>query len=256
MEICIFDAQAEATQLWQELCSLHALKLRAFRSWCAVEEIPNSASLLIFDQSVVASGYETELLRICRLRPYQMVVATGPRLSVKAVVELLHGGVGHAIEKPLQRSALLEVLPEILEAARRKQLERQEFQLLAKCVASLTGREKLVLDFVLGGVSNKQAAERLKVSVRTVESRRAKVYRKLEATNVAELIRNMHRLQQLQRLFQVRPESAPADLPSPPSGLPQPAEDRRLDHPPRNPPHNPQAIDPRAGVRGWSLGRT
>ena len=50
---------------------------------------------------------------------------------------------------------------------------------------------------VLDGVSNKLIAKQLQVSVRTVESRRAKIYRKCEVSNVTELVRCVDRAQQL-----------------------------------------------------------
>ncbi len=56
-----------------------------------------------------------------------------------------------------------------------------------------------MLIHVLKGVPNRQAAEMLQVSVRTVESRRAKVYKKLAANNVAELVRKADRLEVLRR---------------------------------------------------------
>jgi len=55
--------------------------------------------------------------------------------------------------------------------------------------ASLTTRERQVLDLVSSGASSKEGALRLKISPRTFEAHRAQVMRKLGARNTAELVR-------------------------------------------------------------------
>lgn len=56
-------------------------------------------------------------------------------------------------------------------------------------LASLTERERELLDLLVSGCSNKQAARRLDISVKTVENHRAKIMRKMEVGNTAELVR-------------------------------------------------------------------
>jgi DNA-binding NarL/FixJ family response regulator len=54
---------------------------------------------------------------------------------------------------------------------------------------SLTKREKEILALVIDGVSNSVIAERLEISVRTVENHRANILRKVGVKNTAELVR-------------------------------------------------------------------
>ncbi len=56
-------------------------------------------------------------------------------------------------------------------------------------VAEITAREKEVLDLVAAGLSTKQIADKLGISIRTVESHRINMLKKLEVSNTAELIR-------------------------------------------------------------------
>ena len=54
---------------------------------------------------------------------------------------------------------------------------------------SLTKREKEILSLVIDGISNAVIAERLEISVRTVENHRANILRKVGVKNTAELVR-------------------------------------------------------------------
>lgn len=54
---------------------------------------------------------------------------------------------------------------------------------------SLTKREKEILSLVIDGVSNSIIADKLEISVRTVENHRANILRKVGVKNTAELVR-------------------------------------------------------------------
>jgi DNA-binding NarL/FixJ family response regulator len=56
-------------------------------------------------------------------------------------------------------------------------------------VGELTAREKEVLELVANGHSTKQIADLLKISIRTVESHRINMLKKMKVNNSAELIR-------------------------------------------------------------------
>lgn len=214
MNLCLFDAQPEATKLWQELASLHSLPLHVFPAWHGIRGIPTTALLLIVDQSAMGDVFEDQLLQTCREHPQILLVATGSRLSVQTVVGLMRGGVSHLIEKPFLREQLIHGFPELIAAARALQASKEEFIKLSQLFASLTIRERSVLDCVLAGVSNKDTARQLQVSIRTVESRRAKVYRKLELKHLAELVRKIDRLERLHAIF--HPKSTTQVKNSPP----------------------------------------
>lgn len=204
MNLCLFDAQPEATKLWQELASLRSLQINVFPAWHGVTGVPVNTHLLIVDQSAMGEAFEEQLLQTCREHPQMLVVATGTQLSVQAVVELMRGGVSHLIEKPFPRELLSQAFPKLFAASQALQASKAEFIKLSQLFASLTTRERSVLDCVLAGVSNKDTAKQLQVSIRTVESRRAKVYRKLELKHVAELVRKMDRLERLHAIFNVK----------------------------------------------------
>lgn len=57
---------------------------------------------------------------------------------------------------------------------------------------SLTPREREVMDLLVEGRANKVIADRLGISIRTVEVHRARVLAKLGARNAVELVWRMH----------------------------------------------------------------
>jgi len=74
---------------------------------------------------------------------------------------------------------------------------RYEHTVLAERRQSITEGEEQVLDMVMQGVPNKAIAARLSVSQRTVESRRQKIYQKMGANKLADLIRAIERLERI-----------------------------------------------------------
>jgi RNA polymerase sigma factor (sigma-70 family) len=54
-------------------------------------------------------------------------------------------------------------------------------------LASLTPRERDVLDAILSGLPNKRIADQLGIGIKTVEQHRARAMHKLQARNLADL---------------------------------------------------------------------
>jgi two-component system response regulator TtrR len=56
-------------------------------------------------------------------------------------------------------------------------------------LATLTQREREVMDLVVQGRKNKQIADDLRISIKTVEAHRARAMEKMDVSSVAELVR-------------------------------------------------------------------
>ncbi len=70
-----------------------------------------------------------------------------------------------------------------------------------KVVASLTSRQKEILRLVAQGLTNREVAHQLKISVRTVEVHRFNLMRRLRVRNVAQLLRQALLLRLLPKAF-------------------------------------------------------
>ena len=105
------------------------------------------------------------------------------------------------IEKPFRNQILLDRIQEAL--ARDKELRRKQSFLKdgKDKLELLTTRERQVLDLVKIGTPNKNIANMLGVSQRTIESHRANIMEKLDVESVAELVTFIERIQPTEKLF-------------------------------------------------------
>ena len=116
-----------------------------------------------------------------------VIVLTGHG-DVSMAVQAMRNGAVDFIQKPYREQALLDSVNAALNrdaAARRSTSAADDFE---ERLASLTEREREVLDQVLSGSTSKQIARELDVSPRTVEAHRKNLLRKLEIGTVKELM--------------------------------------------------------------------
>ncbi len=93
------------------------------------------------------------------------------------------------LEKPFQRSQLFAAIESSF-AGEARRLSRSQAQAQAsERLASLTAREREVLDQAARGLHAKEIAANLGISPRTVEVHKARIMAKLGVRNVAELVR-------------------------------------------------------------------
>jgi two-component system response regulator FixJ len=117
-----------------------------------------------------------------------MILITG-FADVDMAVEAMKIGAADFIEKPFDADRIVSAIESALERAEARGggLSTEELQ---RRLASLTPRELDVAKRVAAGASNKQIARELNVSPRTVEVHRARVMNKMNAANLADLVRD------------------------------------------------------------------
>lgn len=119
---------------------------------------------------------------------HPVIVMTG-HADVPLAIEAMRAGVKDFIEKPFDDEALLSSIRSALtEGEEAVQQEGRQAELRAR-LASLSAREKQVLDGLVAGQANKVIAYDLGLSPRTVEVYRANVMTKMQARSLSELVR-------------------------------------------------------------------
>ena len=116
------------------------------------------------------------------------IVMTGHG-DVPIAVQALKAGAADFIEKPFEDEVLVAAVRSALDASLRSQEREKEAEEIAARLATLTPRERQVLDRLVAGQPNKTIAFDLGASPRTVEVHRARVMEKMGAGSFSELVR-------------------------------------------------------------------
>lgn len=124
---------------------------------------------------------------------WPVIFLTG-HAEVATAVEAVKAGAFDFCEKPFSDNELIERVEQALRLSLERFAQHKDQQGLRDKVAALTERERAVMGRVLEGMLNKQIAEQLDISVRTVEVHRARVFAKMEVKSAVELARLLHGL--------------------------------------------------------------
>jgi two-component system, LuxR family, response regulator FixJ len=109
--------------------------------------------------------------------------------NVSVAVELMRGGAVHLLEKPVRPVELLSALEEAVKLDRDRRRTKSRQAKLQKTVASLTAKERHVLELIGRGTSVKAIAAELGLGLRAIELRRSSLMKKLGVLSSMELMR-------------------------------------------------------------------
>jgi two-component system response regulator FixJ len=104
-------------------------------------------------------------------------------------VEAMKAGVVDFFEKPFDDDQILEAVRRAMAESGQGEAREIEKAEIAARIATLSGREREVLDGLLAGKANKVIAYDLDISPRTVEIYRANLMSKMHANSLSELVR-------------------------------------------------------------------
>jgi two-component system response regulator FixJ len=133
-----------------------------------------------------------ELQRVLKMRDaaVPLILITGHG-DIAMAVQAIKQGAFDFIEKPLDDERLAASITEAIDSGHRARVEQSEREQLAARVAELSPRQVEVMHLVADGFSNKEIAIKLDISPRTVENYRAWVMEKMDAGNLADLVRKV-----------------------------------------------------------------
>jgi two-component system response regulator FixJ len=111
--------------------------------------------------------------------------------DIAMAVSAIKEGAFDFIEKPYDADHLIASIDKAIAAEREQRSRESQAAELIERIAELSPRQREVMDLVALGHSNKQIAQRLGISPRTVENYRAWVMERMGAANIAELVRKV-----------------------------------------------------------------
>ncbi len=150
---------------------------------------PDMAGCLVVDVRMPGlSGLELHDELRARGIDLPTIVVTGHG-DLPMAVEAFRKGAVDFVQKPLDDAYVLALVDRCLERDREARRRRERTRSVARRFAALSAREREVFDLVVEGRLNKQIADRLDISIKTVEVHRSRVMEKMGVTTVADLVR-------------------------------------------------------------------
>ncbi|CAN1490357.1 TtrR Response regulator [Burkholderiaceae bacterium] len=150
---------------------------------------PREVACLIVDIRMPGvTGLELQDRLLERKSPLPIVFITGHG-DVPMAVNTMKKGAMDFIPKPFNEEELLNVVERMLDQARSAFADYQHAANREALMGKLTAREAQVLERIVAGRLNKQIADDLGISIKTVEAHRANIMEKLNANTVADLLK-------------------------------------------------------------------
>ena len=134
------------------------------------------------------SGLELQERLLTENIPMPIAFITGHG-DVSMAVSTMKKGAVDFIEKPFKENELKQLVEKMLTRARLDYAKADNQKNTQNLLSKLTGREKQVLERIVAGRLNKQIADDLNISIKTVEAHRANIMEKLNVNTVADLLR-------------------------------------------------------------------
>jgi len=184
------DAQRDSL-VW--LLESHGYAVKAFssaRDFLAVWDKHLAGCLLLDVRMPGVSGLELfeNLTRRHSALPVIFITGHG---DVAMAVAALKKGAADFIEKPFSAEEMLKIVENCLARESEEREHRHNRADTTQRLAQLTTREREVLDLIIAGKLNKQIADVLGISIKTVEVHRARVMDKMGVSTLASLIRRV-----------------------------------------------------------------
>lgn len=117
------------------------------------------------------------------------VVVLTAYANTNTTVRAMRNGALTLMEKPCDDDLLWESIRTGIATDQENWESEQRTSSIQERLELLTPKEREVLEYIVAGNANKVIANRLDVSVRTVENHRQKIFQKMKADSLAELVR-------------------------------------------------------------------
>lgn len=116
------------------------------------------------------------------------IVMTCDHADVRLAVEVMTRGAVTLLEKPVRLDELVAQVRRALELNAADRVARVRQAEAEARLVRLTPKEREVFELIVAGKSNKHMAAELRLSLRAVEDRRARLMKKLQVRSLAELV--------------------------------------------------------------------
>src|SRR5208282_2220110 len=153
-----------------------------------------TASCLVLDLTLPGlNGLELQE-RVAADRSDMPIIFISGYGDVPKTVRAMKGGAVEFLTKPFNDGDLLSAIRQAIERSQSMLVQQSEMRQLRQRLATLTPREREVMNLVVCGLLNKQVGAELGISEITVKAHRGKVMGKMKADSLADLVKMAGRL--------------------------------------------------------------
>ena len=150
---------------------------------------PEAVAVLLLDIRMNGmTGLEVQNFLQTKNSDIPIIFITGHG-DVSMAVSALKKGAADFIEKPFDLDSLKHQIEKMLVSLREKRVQANRRNFNAALLTRLTPRERQVLERIVAGRLNKQIADDLSISIKTVEAHRASIMLKTNSGTIADLMR-------------------------------------------------------------------
>jgi FixJ family two-component response regulator len=194
--VYVLDDEPEMVKALVRLLRAKRFEVLGFTSVCAFLEAcrPEETACLVLDVAMP----ELDGLELQRRLTHQgillpIIFLTGHG-DIPMSVRAIKAGATDFLTKPVDAAALVRAVRAALELAETRRQENAETAALTTRLASLTPREREVMEHVVAGRLNKQIAADLGTGEPNIKLHRAHIMRKMGVESLADLVRAAARL--------------------------------------------------------------
>ena len=194
--VYLLDDEPELVKALTRLLQANQLEVRGFTSWRAFLEAYRyeANACLVLDVAMPeVDGLELQrrLMDQCIFIPIIFLTGHG---DIPMSVRAMKAGAADFLTKPVDAAALIQAVRAALQASQARRQSVMETAALARRLATLTPREREVMEHVVAGKLNKQIAADLGTGEQNIKLHRAHAMKKMGVKSLADLVRAAERL--------------------------------------------------------------
>src|SRR5262245_14342948 len=156
--------------------------------------MPNRPACVVLDLCLSgSSGLEVQETLIRSGNEVPIIFISG-QADVPSSVRAMKAGAVDFLQKPFSDQMLLDIIHGALGRDRKARRDRVELAAIRQRFDTLSAREREVLRIVIQGRLNREIADELGISEKTVKFHRGSVMKKMQVESLAELVRHADRL--------------------------------------------------------------
>jgi FixJ family two-component response regulator len=189
--VYVVDDDSSVRRSMARLLQAYGYTAQTFRTaeeFLGLKKAPGPGCLILDLQMPGVNGLELQKMLVSADRLTPIIFVSG-HAGVPDSVRAMKDGAVDFLTKPLNQKEFLAAIRRALEKDRIQRIARGQQKTLSNRYDLLTQREREVLTQVIKGKLNKQIAQKLGISEKTVKVHRARVMEKMRVGSVAELVR-------------------------------------------------------------------